>query len=129
MARPVSPDAFANELLASAVRAPVEAAKAVKKGAQNIKTQSQANVLQTAPVHNGGAHRTITYDEPIIGPSSVRSEIGYDRDAGRAAALGNLLEYGGGGDKSPAHRDIGRATDDEEPRFEDAIRKIAGRLL
>jgi hypothetical protein len=32
--------------------------------------------------------------------------------------LGNLLEFGGGGDHSPPHRDLGRALDAEEPRFE-----------
>ena len=128
MARSVSVDQFAAELLLSSVEVLPVAAVAVKKAAQNIKDEAKANVLQTAPTHNAGAHRAITYDEPTIGPASVSSEVGYDRDL-PGGALGNLLEYGGGGDHSPAHRDIGRAADNEEPRFEDAVRRAAGRLL
>jgi hypothetical protein len=128
MARNVTVDQFAAELLMSAVEVLPEAAKAVKKAAQTVKDEARANVLQTAPTHNAGAHRAITYDEPTVTGTQVGTEVGYDRDL-RGGPLGNLLEYGGGGDKSPAHRDIGRAVDDEEPRFEDALRRAAGRLL
>lgn len=124
----VTADQFAAELLTAAVAVLPQAAMVVKKAAQNIKDQAQANVLQTAPVHNAGAHKAITYDEPMIGPARVSTEVGYDRDL-PGGALGNLLEYGGGGDRSPAHRDIGRAADDEEPRLEAAARMLAGRLL
>lgn len=125
----VSPDQFAAELLASAVKAPVDTARVVKRGAQNVKSQAQANVLASAPTHNAGAHRTITYDEPTPIGARIESEIGYDRDAGRAAALGNLLEYGGGGDHSPPHMDLNRAADAEEPRLVDGVQQMVRRLL
>ena len=128
MARTLSPDEFAAELLASATKAPVEAAKTVKKAAQNIKTEARANVLQTAPTHQAHAHRAITYDEPNILGARVTSEVGYDKDL-PGGALGNLLEFGGGGDHSPPHRDLGRAMDDEAPHFEDFMLTMAKKIL
>lgn len=128
MARAVSAEQFAAELLQSALAAPVQAAKVVKKAAQNIKDEARANVRQTAPVHNAHAQNAITYDEPSILGARIESEVGYDKDL-PGGALGNLLEYGGGGDHSPPHRDIGRAADIEEPRFEDAARAMVGKLL
>lgn len=124
----ISPDQFAAELLASAAKALPEAVKVVTKGAQNVKTEARANVLQTAPVHQAHAHQAITYDEPsILGPR-VTAEVGYDKGL-PGGKLGNLLEFGGGGDHSPAHRDIGRAADNEEDRFVAAAQAIAGKLL
>jgi hypothetical protein len=59
----------------------------------------------------------------------VVSEIGYDKDI-TGGALGNLLEYGGGGDHSPPHRDMGRAADaEEEARFGDSLQAMALKLL
>jgi hypothetical protein len=124
-----SADSFANDLLMAAAGAAVGARAVVKTSAHAMKKEAQENVLKSAPVHNAGAHRTITYDEPSIVGARVMSEVGYDRDAGRAAALGNLLEYGGGGDKSPAHRDIGRAADSLEGRIGQAMQAMAVKLL
>lgn len=124
-----TPQTLAAALLAAGGKAVVGASAVVAKGALNVKTEAKANVLKSAPVHNGGAHNTITYDAPHLVGTRIESEIGYDRGAGRAAALGNLLEYGGGGDRSPAHRDLGRALDAEEPRFEQAIATMAMRPL
>lgn len=123
-----SADSFAADLLLAAAKSSVAAAAVVKRAAQNVKTEAQANVLKSAPTHNAGAHRAITYDEPSLLGTQITSEVGYDRDK-PGAALGNLLEYGGGGDKSPAHRDIGRAADNEETRFADAVASMATRLL
>ncbi len=124
-----TPETMAAALLAAGAKAVAGTSAVVEKAALNIKTDAKANVLKSAPTHNAGAHKTITYDRPHLVGARIESEVGYDRDAGRAAALGNLLEYGGGGDRSPAHRDIGRAVDVEEPRFENALAAMAERLL
>lgn len=128
MAQPMTPEQFAAELLATAVEVLPQSARVVKKAAQNVKTAAKENVQRSAPTNHAHAHNAITYDEPTITPLGVSSEVGYDKDK-RGGALGNLLEYGGGGDKSPAHRDIGRAADDEESRFAAAMLHMAGRLL
>ena len=122
-------DSFAADLLGAAAGVSVRAAAVVKKAAQNVKTEAQENVRRSAPTHNAGAASTITYDEPNVLGAQIKSEVGYDRDKGRAAALGNLLEYGGGGDRSPAHRDIGRAADNEEARFGVGLQAMAAKLL
>jgi hypothetical protein len=129
MARIETPDQFAAELLASVAKAPVEAAKVVKKAAQNIKDEGRANFLAGAPVHNAGAARTINYDEPALFGTRVESEVGFDRDVDRSANIAWLTEYGGGGDHSPAHRDIGRAADNEEDRFVGSLQSMASKLL
>lgn len=128
MARAQSPESFALDLLRAAVEAPILAVAVVKKGAQNIKTEAQENVRRSAPVHHAGAVNALTYDQPRPVGMRIESEVGYDRDL-PGGKLGNLLEFGGGGDHSPPHRDIGRAADNEEARFETAFAKLAGKLL
>lgn len=113
-----TPDQFAAALLAAAAAATAETARVVAKGALNVKNQAKANVQKSAPVHNAYAQGAITYDTPKLGAGTIRSEIGYDKDK-RGGALGNLLEYGSR--KNGAHRDLGRALDDEEPRFGDSL--------
>lgn len=125
----LTPDQFAAELEITALRAPVEGAKVVKKAAQNIKDEGRANFLASAPVHNARAQNTINYDEPAIRGARVESQVGFDRDVDKAANIAWLTEYGGGGDHSPPHMDINRAADSEEPRFEDAVATMARRLL
>jgi len=114
-----TPDEFAAILDASPVEATKEVRKTVGKGALNVKTAAQANVLSTAPRHNAGAYKAITYDDPTSGPV-ISSEIGYDKRR-RGGALGNLLEFGGGGDHSPPHHDLRLALEAEDPRFTDAV--------
>ena len=121
-------DSFAAELLGLAATAAVKASPVVKKVAQTVKDEAQENVHRSAPTHNAGADRAINYDEPVLAGTQVRTEVGYDRDK-PGGALGNLLEYGGGGDRSPAHRDIGRAADSAEEHFADAVKKLADHLL
>lgn len=129
MPRAQSADAFAADLLGAAVAVAAGAAVEVGRAAKRVKDEARANVLQSAPTHNAGAYRAITYDTPRIAGPRVESEVGYDRDL-PGGALGNLLEYGGGGDRSPAHRDIGRAADNEEAgRFADGLQVMARRLL
>lgn len=122
-----TPETMAAALIESAAKAVLETRAIVQKGAMNVKTQAKANVLKTAPRRNANAHTAITYDTSIK-PTTVEAEIGYDKDR-KPGRLGNLLEFGGGGDHSPPHRDLGLALEAEEPRFEAAISAMAERLL
>jgi hypothetical protein len=107
----------------------VEARGVIQKGALNIKNDARKNVAESAPTRNAHAQYAITYETHMGGATlSPRAEIGYDKDK-PGGALGNLLEFGGGKDHSPPHRDLGRALEAEEPRFEAAISTIASRLL
>lgn len=122
-----TPNSLAADMLKAAGEAIVGTRAIVAKGSLNIKNDARANVLASAPVHNAHAAYAITYDTQI-GRTVVSGEIGYDKDR-PGGSLGNLLEYGGGGDRSPAHRDLGRAFDSELPRFEEALAVFAGKLL
>ena len=124
-----TPATFAVELLESAAKAVAATRVIVQVGAQHIKTEARNNVLQSAPTHNAHAAYAITYDTGILRKATtIDAEIGYDKSK-PGGALGNLLEYGGGGDHSPPHRDLGRALDVEEPKFVDALEKMAKGLL
>lgn len=118
-----TPETLAAALVKAAIAAPVAAKAVVSKGSLNVKNDAKKNVLETAPVRNAGAHRAITY-EVIARKTSILGVIGYDKDK-PGGALGNILEYGGGGDASPPHRDLGRALDEEEPRFLNALGDVA----
>jgi hypothetical protein len=122
-----TPETLAARLLAAAAAAPAAVQAVVAKGALNVKTESKRNVLASAPVQNAHAHNAITYDTTVRA-AVISAEIGYDKDR-NGGALGNLLEFGGGRDFSPPHRDLGRALDAEEPRFEAEMDAVAGRLL
>lgn len=123
-----TPDEFAALLMRAAAKAPREAVDVVRRGAANVKRDARRNVQQTAPVHNAHAYLDINFDVEVHGVT-VEAEIGYDQGPGKAGNLGNLLEYGGGGDHSPPHRDLGRALDVEAPRFIEAIGDMGERLL
>ena len=123
-----TPSSLAADMLKAAGLAVVATRKVVQASAKTVRDEARDNVLKSAPVHNAGAFRTITY-ETAVKVATIDGVIGYDRAAGSAASLGNLLEYGGGGDRSPAHRDLGRALDSEVPRFEDALKAMAAGLL
>lgn len=122
-----TPQTMAAALLRAAAQASVEARAVIQKGALNIKNQAKDNVQKSAPVHNAYAHGAITYDTKLGGATLTPSaEIGYDKDK-RGGDLGNLLEYGSR--KNPPHRDLGRALDVEEPRFENALALVTAKLL
>lgn len=110
-----TPDTMAAALLAAAASAVTEVRAVVTKGAQNIKADARRNALQSAPTRNAGAPYAIGYDTTVR-RTAVEAVIGYDKDK-PGGALGNLLEFGGKGDASPPHRDLGRALDAEEPGF------------
>ncbi len=131
-----TPQTLAAALAASSAKAVAETRAIVQKGAQNIKTEAKANVLRSAPIHHANAANFITYDTGVLrNGTTVDAEIGYDKEKGASAgkkgpgAIGNLLEFGGGKDHSPPHRDLARALEAEEPRFEQAISTMASRLL
>lgn len=122
-----TPETLAADMLKAAGEAIVATRTVVQVGAFNVKRDARANVLKSAPIHNAGAAAAITYDTTVHA-TSIDAEIGYDKDR-KPGRMGNLLEYGGGGDHSPPHRDLGRALDNEAPKFEAAIATAAGRLL
>ncbi len=122
-----SPDEFAAHLVAAAPKAAREAAKVVKRGSLNVKNEAQRNVQATAPVHHAHAHKAIGYDVDAA-DLTITGVIGYDKDK-RGGPLGNLLEFGGGGDHSPPHRDLARALEVEEPRFAEALADVGEQAI
>jgi hypothetical protein len=122
-----TPETLAAAMLRAAAAATATTTAVVTKGAQNVKNQARKNVRASAPTHNAGAAYAINYDV-TPSPAGIEAEIGYDKDDKRGR-IGNLLEFGGGGDKSPPHRDLGRALDDEEKRFPDALAAAIEKLL
>ena len=120
-----TPETLAAALLEAGAKTALVSRGVVQKGSLNIKTQARANVLSSAPVHNAHAANAITYDTKFTA-TAAEGEIGYDK-AKRGGSLGNLLEYGSS-HNSP-HRDLGRALDDEEPRFEEALAEAIEHLL
>lgn len=121
-----TPDEFADILIAAPVKAVREIVKVTKKGSLNVKNAARASVKQTAPVQNAHAYTAINYDVTAEG-QTVTGEIGYDKDVGASdgkkgpGAIGNLLEFGGGGDHSPPHHDLRLSLEAEDPRFTQAI--------
>lgn len=122
-----TPESLAKDMLESIGAAMVASRAAVVTGAKSVKDDARRNVLQSAPTHNAHAAYAITYDLKKA-TTSAEAEIGYDKDR-PGGAIGNLLEYGGGGDHSPPHRDVGRALDVAEPKFVNAMELIGKNLL
>ena len=120
-----TPETLAADMLKAAAEAIVVTRAVVQKGALNIKNEAKANVQKSAPVHNAYAHHAITYDTEIR-KVSVDAEIGYDKDK-RGGSLGNILEFGTR--KNNPHRDLGRALDNEEQRFDASLAAAIGKLL
>jgi hypothetical protein len=122
-----TPETLAADMLVASGEALVGSRVIVRASAEVIKADWKASVYKTAPIHNAHAAEAITYNtRSVLG--GAEAEIGYDKDR-NGGALGNLLEYGGGGDHSPPHRDGGRALDAEEPRFTEALAALVEKLL
>jgi hypothetical protein len=100
-----------------------ETTKVVKRGAQNIKRDTQAKWAGARYAPSLAA--AVTYDVDVLS-SSVRAQIGPDK-AKRQGALGNIYEYGVPGTApQPA---LSPALDAEEPRFVKALEDMAANLL
>lgn len=124
----LTPDQFAAVLMGAVAKAPRETVAVVRRGSLNVKNDARRNVQQTAPIHNAHAQYDINYDVEAQGVTVV-GDIGYETGPGKSGNLGNLLEFGGGGDHSPPHRDLGRALDIEEPRFIQALEDMAEKVI
>ena len=123
-----TPEQFAAYLLNVVAQVPKETVAIVRRGSANVKRDARRNVQQTAPIHNAHAFRDINFDVEAAG-TKVIGDIGYDDGPGKAGNLGNLLEFGGGGDASPPHRDLARALEDEDGRFVRALEDMGEELL
>lgn len=117
-----TPETLALDMLKAAATATGSAKIAVQKGAYNVKRDAQRNSAASSGFSASGASFSIGYRTEVRANSFV-AVVGYGEglNANRQAALGTLLEYGGGRDHSPPHRDLGRALESEEPRFLEAI--------
>lgn len=93
----------------------------LKKGAQNIKTEMQADV--SGSPHFKGMAGSITYDSHYL-PGRARYVIGPDKSR-RGGSLGNIYYFGtsrGGGSG-----DIDKPLRSEEPRTISALEALAAR--
>ena len=93
----------------------------LKKGAQNIKNEMQADA--SASKHFKGMAGSITYDSHYL-PGRARYVIGPDKSR-RGGALGNIYYFGtsrGGGSG-----DIDKPLRSEEPRTVSALEALAER--
>ena len=93
----------------------------LKKGAQNIKNEMQADA--SASKHFKGMAGSITYDSHYL-PGRARYVIGPDKSR-RGGALGNIYYFGtsrGGGSG-----DIDKPLRSEEPRTMSALEALAER--
>lgn len=122
-----SMEEFARSLMGAARKTPRETVRVVRRNATDVKRNAKRNVQQTAPVQNAHAHRAINWDVEAVGVL-VEAEIGYDKGI-NGGPLGNLLEFGGGGDHSPPHRDLGRALDGQDVLFQEDLADVGERLL
>ena len=101
-----------------------EVAKVVKKGAQNVKDDIRArwSGMRHAPY----LAAAVSYDGPSVDGTTVRTEVGPDKDRPQGA-LGNLLEYGSVNNAPrPA---VVPAGDAEEPRLAQALEDLGAKLL
>ncbi|SDN79126.1 hypothetical protein [Geodermatophilus sp. DSM 45219] len=125
-----SPDGFARDLERAGAQVKSVVRPVVVKGAVNVKNEGRRNSTASSRWHGRYAPQAIDFDVDETG-DVIEADIGYNHDApgnlGKQARLGGILEYGS--PTSPPHRDLGRALESEEPRFEQAIADAVGRLL
>lgn len=114
-----TPETLAADLVKAAATAAAAATKVVQVGAAKIKSEARRNSIASSGMSAAAAPHSIGYKTEVK-RTSIEAVIGYGEgalSANKQAALGTLLEFGGGRDHSPPHRDLGRAMDVEEPRF------------
>lgn len=100
---------------------------ATHSSCDRIVAAAKRNVEKSAPIHNAGAHKYIDSEVEWRGKEII-GIVGYNT-LHRPARLGNLLEFGNGGDPSPPHWDLARALHGEEDRFYDKLGDSAEGLL
>lgn len=123
----VSVEQFARELYEKSGVSVARLQTVCDRSGNAVVEQAKRNVKKTAPIHNAGAWRYIDAETHVRGGEIV-VQVGYNT-AHRPARLGNLLEFGNGGDPSPPHWDLARALEKEEERFYDKIGDMAEGLL
>ncbi|WP_432051128.1 HK97 gp10 family phage protein [Verrucosispora sp. NA02020] len=111
------------DLASAAANAPDEAAKVVKRGAENVKKDAQRRVtgLKRLPHYP----RAIGYDVVRRG-TVAEATVGPDTRK-RQGSLGHLVELGS--PTSAPHPHMGPAGDAEEPKFTKAMEDLAVRLV
>lgn len=123
-----TPDEFARHLLGAAPKAARETVAVVRRGALNVKNEGRRNSQASSGWSARFAPATIGFGDVEVSDAGVISaEVGYE--GGGQAKLGTLLEFGGGADHSPPHRDLSRALEAEEPRFVKAMADVGERAL
>lgn len=120
-------DSLAEDIRDARDRIDQTVSRVTQNACDRVVKAAQANVQRTAPIHNAGAWRYIDYDINEDA-GDIWAEIGYNRKHA-PARLGNLLEFGGGGDRSPAHWDLANALMVEKRSFEAAIVRAGGDVL
>jgi hypothetical protein len=111
---------FASDLFEVIVEVPRGLKDVVAEAAERVVDGAKANVRRTAPIHNAGAYKGIDY-EVYDRDGDIWGEVGYNPKLYRPAHLGNLLEFGGGGDPSPPHWDLALALKAEARNYEDKV--------
>lgn len=99
---------------------------ALKKAAQNVKNEMQADLRGSSHRGFSAIASKVSYDDPTDGPSGYETEIGIEKEG--AGKLGNLAIYGshkGGGSHMPPEH----FAELEMPAFERAVGDIAEELL
>lgn len=122
-----TPDEFARHLMDAIPKVAREAALVVRRGALNVKNDARRNSIASSGFSARYAPQTIGFDDVKADGTTISAEVGYL--GGGQAKLGVLLEFGGGPDHSPPHRDLSRALEAEEPRFYQAMADAAKRAL
>lgn len=121
-----TPDQFAAVLMGAIPKAVKETVQVVRKGSANVKRDGRRNSIVSSGHSAAAAPYSIDFEVSAVGVTVV-GEIGYMR--GNQAEFGALLEFGGGGDHSPPHRDLGRALEVEEPKFVEALADMGERVI
>lgn len=110
-------DRLADELIALGPEVREKIKPVVLRGAFNIQRGARERVPKSARLR--GYPHTITFD---ITDDGMGAEIGPDKDLGQGP-LGNILEYGTSEVAPKEH--LNPAADEEEPRFEEWVGRVA----
>jgi hypothetical protein len=111
-----SPEEFADALMAAGKAIAQAAVDSLDEAAKAVKKDARSNARKANPRHAKNAYKYIDYD---LDKRSLTAEVGYDkRDQGN---LGAVLEYGNGNARNAPQRNLSRALEGHESRFEEEI--------